>query len=61
MDRFNFLSIKTKRTALNDMVYGSNFRFGEGTGTVASPLVLQRDAQDVWKRFYTGEDTDAVA
>src|SRR6266487_2994671 len=41
--------------------YGSNFRFGEGTGTVASPLVLRRDAQDVRKRFYTGEDTDAFA
>src|SRR4029450_303566 len=35
--------------------HGSSFRFGEKTGTVASALVLRRDAQDVWKRFYAGE------
>src|SRR4030095_6339573 len=41
--------------------HGSSFRFGEKTGTVASALVLRRDAQDVWKRFYAGEDPDAFA
>jgi hypothetical protein len=40
--------------------HGSSFRFGEKLGTVASPLVLRRDAQDFRKGFYTGEDPDAL-
>src|SRR4029450_2538836 len=41
--------------------HGSNFRVREERCSVASTLVLRSDAQDVWKRFYAGEDPDALA
>src|SRR5215470_272493 len=41
--------------------HGSNFWPGEKSGAVASALVLWGDAQNVRKRPYAGEDTDALA
>src|SRR5919106_2991057 len=41
--------------------HGSSFRFGEERRTVASAVVLRRDAQNVRKRFYAGKGSDAFA
>src|SRR5882724_2693578 len=41
--------------------HGSSFRFGEGKGSLASALVLWRDAQDVRQGPYTRESADAPA
>src|SRR6266487_122377 len=41
--------------------HGSCFRLGEKAGTVASALVLRRDAQNVRKRSDAGESADAFA
>jgi hypothetical protein len=37
------------------------FGFGEERRPVASAVVLRRDAQNVWERFYAGKDPDALA
>jgi uncharacterized protein (DUF924 family) len=41
--------------------YGSNLWSKEITGAVAFALVLQRNAQNVWKGSDAGKDTDARA
>src|SRR5258705_1126418 len=41
--------------------HGPNFRVREERCSVASTLVLRSDAQDVRKRFYAGEDPNALA
>src|SRR6266481_5228004 len=41
--------------------HGQNFRFGEGTGSLASALVLRSDAENVRQRSYSRESADALA
>ena len=43
------------------MRHGSSFRFGEERRSVASTVVLRRDAQNVRERFHAGKDPDAFA
>src|SRR5262245_50917378 len=47
--------------ATKEISHGSNSGFGEKSGTVASALVLRRDAQNVRKRSDACEGPDAFA